>query len=284
MKAVEAWIADLKKTLSSEAVKVSDARIGVFYTAVRLSTGHVGVAFTPRGLAESVCCPRSAAAAPEAGKIRGQDAWQLSGYALTTSPLRRALGVAVLNALSALAMASRPPAGVEVLRGADALDAACVEREDTVAMVGGFTPFIKRLKGSVRELWILDKHSEALNPDETLFWRSTERAAEVLSKASIVVMTGSALVEGGVDDLLAAARRARKVVMAGPTASPWPLPFFERGVDVLGGIRILDGEKILQIVSEGGSGYFFDEAAEKVCIVPESKIFQPETQAVKSAP
>lgn len=76
---------------------------------------------------------------------------------------------------------------------------------------------------------------------------------------------------GGLDDLLAAARHARAVVLAGPTASPWPPPFFERGVHVLGGIHILDQRKLLQVVSEGGSGYFFEKEAEKICLVRGSK-------------
>jgi uncharacterized protein (DUF4213/DUF364 family) len=80
-------------------------------------------------------------------------------------------------------------------------------------------------------------------------------------------MTGSTLVEGGTDDLLEAARGARRVVMAGPTASPWPPTFFACGVDVLGGIRVTDEPKLLQIVSQGGSGYFFGEGAEKMCFV-----------------
>ena len=61
------------------------------------------------------------------------------------------------------------------------------------------------------------------------------------------------------------------VVLAGPTASAWPRPFFERGVHVMGGIRVLDGRALLQVVSEGGSGYFFEGIAEKVCIVREGE-------------
>lgn len=36
---------------------------------------------------------------------------------------------------------------------------------------------------------------------------------------------------------------------------------------MLGGIRVLDGQKMLQLVSEGGSGYFFEKVAEKVCVI-----------------
>jgi hypothetical protein len=55
------------------------------YTAVQLSTGQVGVAFTPRGLVDAVCCPRSAASAPPAVRMAGCDAWELAEYA--TSPV-----------------------------------------------------------------------------------------------------------------------------------------------------------------------------------------------------
>jgi hypothetical protein len=36
---------------------------------------------------------------------------------------------------------------------------------------------------------------------------------------------------------------------------------------MLGGIRVQDGERMLQLVSEGGSGYFFAGAAEKICVM-----------------
>ncbi|MFQ5830912.1 MAG: Rossmann-like domain-containing protein, partial [Candidatus Methylomirabilia bacterium] len=206
-----------------------------------------------------------------AGRLAGQDAWALARDALSPVPLRRAVGVAVLNALSARAMAHDCVPGGRLLSGVDALEAADVYPEDRVAMVGAFIPFIKALKARVARLWVVDKHRDALKPDEVPFWRPPEHVTEVLSQATVAVITGSALVEGGIDSLLSAAGGARKVVLAGPTASPWPPPFFERGVHVLGGIRVLDGRKMLQVVSEGGSGYFFETFAEKICVVRESQ-------------
>jgi uncharacterized protein (DUF4213/DUF364 family) len=267
VRVVEAWLSDLRRVLDDELLLVTEVRIGVFYTAARLSSDHVGVAFTPRDLAGTVCCPRSAAAAPPAGRLAGQDAWTLAQYAFSPAPLRRSVGVAVLNAISALAMARHDVPGGRLLPGLDALEAADVRPQDRVAMVGGFIPFIKALKGKVAELWVVDKHPEGLKPDERTFWRHPDQAVDTLGQASVVIITGSALVEGEMDTLLDGASGARRVILAGPTASPWPPPFFERGVHVLGGIRVLDGPKILQIISEGGSGYFFDAVAEKVCAV-----------------
>jgi uncharacterized protein (DUF4213/DUF364 family) len=270
MQLVEAWLAEMRQVLQDEPVRVCDVRIGVFYTAAQLSSGEVGVAFTPRDLSDTVCCPRSAAAAPAAGRLAGQDAWELARYTLAPVALRRAVGVAVLNALSALAMARHGVPGGHLLVGVDALEAAAVEPDDRVAMVGAFVPFIKALKARVADLWVVDKHREALQPDELASWRAPAQAPEVLAQANVVLITGSALVEGGLDTLLAAASKARCVVLAGPTASAWPPPFFARGVHVLGGIRARDGHHLLQMVSEGGSGYFFERAAEKVCVVRES--------------
>ena len=173
----------------------------------------------------------------------------------------------MLNALSALAMARHGVPGGRLLPGLDAIEGAGIEPVDRVAMVGAFAPFVKALKGKVAGLWVIDKHRDAMKPDELAFWRPPEEAEEILPQATVVFITGSALVEGGIDDLLRAARGARTVVLAGPTASPWPPPFFERGVNVLGGIRVRDGKTILRLVSEGGSGYFFERAAEKVCVV-----------------
>jgi len=265
---VAAWIEDLQQVIGNDPVMVSEVRIGVFYTAVRLSSGHVGVAFTPRDLSDTVCCPRSAAAAPPAGRMAGQAAWLLADYALSPVPLRRAVGVATLNALSTLAMTRCDLPQGHAHLGMDALSAADIQPEDRVVMVGAFIPFIKRLKGKVAALWVVDKHPQSLKAEERQLWRSPQHATEVLAQASVVIISGSALVEGGLDALLGAAQQARQVVLAGPTASPWPPTFFARGVSVLGGIRVLDGEKLLQVVSEGGSGYFFEDFAEKVCFVP----------------
>lgn len=272
MKLVETWLNEMSQVIREESLTVPEIRLGVFYTVAQLSSGQTGVAFTPRDLSDTVCCPKSAAEAPPAGRIAGQDAWTLAHYALSPVPLKRAVGVAVLNALSALAMERHGIQGGRVLSGVDALDAAGVQTADRVAMVGAFIPFIKKLKGRVADLWVVDKHLQALKPEELVFWRPPEEVTKILSQATVVVLTGSVLVEGGIDTLLAASSNARKIVMAGPTASAWPQPFFRQGVQVMGGIRVLDGRKLLQLVSEGGSGYFFDTVAEKICIVREDGI------------
>jgi len=47
-----------KSPIPLQDVWIDELVIGIFFTGVKLSTGHAGVAFTPIGeIPEAVCCP-----------------------------------------------------------------------------------------------------------------------------------------------------------------------------------------------------------------------------------
>jgi len=85
MEIIDDWIRGLQQALSSEPIAVRDLRIGVFYTAVELSTGQVGVAFTPRELVAPSRPRRRPMPADSPGNRRGR----LPG---TRLPKRRSKG------------------------------------------------------------------------------------------------------------------------------------------------------------------------------------------------
>lgn len=267
MTIIQELIKTMNKSLGERDITVEDIRIGVFYTAAKLSTGDAGVAFTPRDLEDTVCCPRSAAKMPASGKLRGRKALELIKLANNDNTMQRSVGVAVLNALSALQIREQGIGEARVMKGADALDVVEIRAGDKLVMVGAFVPFIKKLKGRSKELYIIDKHPQALKEEERHLWRSPASIADIMPQADIVIITGSSMVEGGLDELLSACTKAREIILAGPTASMWPEPFFKRGVTVMGGISITDPDKLLQVVSEGGSGYFFTGFARKIAII-----------------
>ncbi len=264
---VDELIGSLATGLNHRPLKTAEICVGVFYTAVRLSSNHVGTAFTPRDLSDTVCCPRSAKELPEAGHLRERDAWETARQATSPFRLRRAIGIATLNALSACLMAERAIPGGEILPKADALDMVKIEAPDKIVMVGAFIPFIQKLRKQGANLRIIDKHPESLKKDELSLWVSPDSIEEVLPQANIAIITGSALVEGGFDELLQLCSNAGEIILAGPTASLWPEPFFSRGVTVLGGIKVNDAAGFMRLVAEGGSGYFFSGPAEKIAII-----------------
>lgn len=267
MTIVEELIRTMNGCFGKRDITVEDVRIGVFYTAVKLSTGDSGVAFTPRDQEDTVCCPRSAAKMPTSGKLKGRKALELARLAKSDNAIRRSVGISVLNALSARLMKEQGVGDAWIRKGADALDVIEIKARDRIAMVGAFVPFIRKLKEGSNELYIVDKHPQALKEDERHLCRSPASAADVMGRADIVIITGSSMVEGGLDELLAACPQAREVLLAGPTASTWPEPFFKRGVTVMAGISVNNADKLLQVVSEAGSGYFFTGFAQKIVIV-----------------
>src|SRR5512136_1200507 len=90
-----------------EEIRLDDLAIGIFFTGVKLSTGHAGVAFTPIGeVPEAVCCPTTAARMPQAGNLQGRSASEILKYSLDNNVLKSAIGVATLNAFSQMVIES----------------------------------------------------------------------------------------------------------------------------------------------------------------------------------
>src|SRR5215470_2662124 len=84
-------------------ITVERAVIGLFFTGVKLDNGIAGACATPiKTIPEAVCCPSSAAAMPFPGKLRGRSAFDLAREALGANSIRRAVGIATMNALAEL--------------------------------------------------------------------------------------------------------------------------------------------------------------------------------------
>ena len=90
-----------------------------------LSVKGATLCATPlRSIPEAVCCPSSAMAMPFPGKLRGRMAKDLLKETAAASGIRRAVGVATMNALAELCWQRRAPPAVELRTGVDAYDAA----------------------------------------------------------------------------------------------------------------------------------------------------------------
>jgi len=75
-------------------------------------------------------------------------------------------------------------------------------------------------------------------------------AAEVFPLADVVAITGTALTNGTMGSLLALCRRESMVMVLGPT-TPLTTIWFDYGVDVISGSRVVDAPGIMRMVSGG---------------------------------
>ncbi|MCP5007755.1 MAG: DUF364 domain-containing protein [Planctomycetes bacterium] len=272
---------DDRKSITSELIEIirgsdiinrlnirpKEVRIGVFYTGVVLSSGHAGMSYTPaQEIPEAVCCPKSHARMPAAGSLLHLPISDLIDYALDDNALKAAIGIATINALSAILLGENA-CKYEPSAYGNALDLVQVTDKDTVVMVGAFPPFIKQLQETAKKLFVIEKNPRIVGKGDHTQIEPVARIESLIPKADILIITGVTLINQTLGHILKLASKATEIVVVGPTASVYPKPLFERGVTIMGGVRITDSSKMIHLVGEAGSGYdFFENCAEKTII------------------
>ena len=265
-----------------DRITVERAVLGLFFTGVKLSAGPDGIqtagsCATPReAIAGDVCCPVSAQAVPFPGRLKGRPAAELMQDALSEDGLRRALGIATLNALAELCWRRRPSPGVDLLAGTDAFDATEFAEGDRVVLVGAFIPFLKELKRRRQPYLVLEQNPAALKPEEMPFYRPAELAPEIVPAADVLLVTGATLLNDTLEDLLALARPEARITVLGPTVGMLPDAFLARGADALGSVRITQPDAFLDLLAEGGSApHFLGHSANKIVLARQAKNRHP---------
>ena len=217
-------ITEIEKAVDLDSITVERAVFGLFFSGVKLSTGHGGLCFTPvKEIPEAVCCPSSAKAMPFSGKLRG--------------------------------------------RGVRAFDEIDVKKYRKSVVVGALVPIIRKLMQENADFHILEKDSRTLKEREMPYYLPPERAGECVPEADLLVITGVTILNDTLPGLLAMAKKDAEILVVGPTASMLPDCLFSEGVTMLGGIQVTKADALLDIISEGGSGYhFFGKYAERTVL------------------
>ena len=250
-----------------DRITIERAVVGLFFTGVKLTAGTAGTCATPHDAAPSdVCCPISAHRVAFR-RIAGRPAAEVLQDATAATGLRRAVGIATLNALAELAWRHRPDPAIELLPGADAFDATEIGKDAQVVLVGAFIPFLKELKRRGQPYLVLERNPAALKAEEMPFYRPAESAPEIIPRADVLLATGSTLLSDTLEDLLSLARPDARVTIVGPTVGMLPDAFVARGADVLGSVRITRPDDFLDLLAEGGSApHFLGDSAEKIVL------------------
>jgi uncharacterized protein (DUF4213/DUF364 family) len=266
----------ISEILGSEldGLVVERAVVGLFFTGVKLGNGIAGACATPiKMIPEAVCCPTSAMAMPFPGKLHGRPAHDLAKEALSDHGIRRAVGIAAMNALADTCWRRRPHPETELRLGIDAFDATEMRPGDKVVVVGAFVPFLRELKRRRQPFLVLEQDPATLKPEELPFFRPAEQAPAVVPEADVLLITGTTLINDTLEELLRLAKPTARVTIVGPTVSLLPDAFLRRGADVLGTVRISAPDEFLETLAEGGSGYhFLGRSAQKVVLVKRSAI------------
>ena len=220
----------LLSKLNTEAV-VRDIRQGPFQTAVL--TRNCGLASTPHyGGSHHVTAPVS-----EPGLLLEKDAKALTQLALSDSLHEAAIGIATINSLIDI-----DEAHCIKLNAGDLI--AEKGRGKRGAIVGHF-PFIPKLRGMVRELWVIEK-----NPREGDF--TEDQAESILPQADVVGITGTAFTNHTIEHLLELCNPRAYVVILGDSSPMSPI-LFDYRIDAVSGTKVINPDLALRCVSQGAT-------------------------------
>jgi uncharacterized protein (DUF4213/DUF364 family) len=260
---VEEALKRIQTLPSIEKITVTQVVLGLGYTGVRLSDGHSGLCYTFQ--AEIAQATRHCQVSDLAGTMAGTPALELAKKAKSWDLRESVVGFATLNALSQIAL-ERNPQNYTILNG-DIINHLTLTKEDVVALVGYIRPLVPLIRAKVKKLFILERtltrREEDILPDTA--------CDQILPTADVVLITGTALVNGTIDHLLDLTKKAREVAIIGASAGILPEVLFEHGVTAIGGVKIMDADKMMQIVSEGGGTPALKSAVQFISIKPKTK-------------
>lgn len=211
---------------------VDEVCIGSTYLAVRLDDGALGLSAVPRAevpLRIEALPPPSLAGADASGV--------LSWLNEAGRPRRKAVALALANALICQDRSDAE---------GDALDLIRLTPADRVVMVGRFSPLIEKVRVTGASLTILEKDA-----DKGLVLAGRERGA-VLKSATVALITATTLFYDSLEEVLDDLGSARHVTVLGPTTPMLAGLFAGTPVHHLGGVHVVDPDRILAIVAAGG--------------------------------
>jgi hypothetical protein len=159
-------------------------------------------------------------------------------------PVKEMIALGALNAVCQHVMRATE---FEIESAPDPLGLLSVAAEDRIGMVGLFLGLTKAIKKAGAELVVIEKKEKLIEefPDLPI---TTDPSK--LSTCNKVLCTGTTLLNNSLDDILSHCSPDAFVSIIGPTAGYFPDPLFARGVDVVGGRVVKNGEVFLQRLAE----------------------------------
>lgn len=225
-------IDDLIEANSANDAPVKDVRVGVGWTC---SHGKYG------GVAKTYGIPVvHGNYTQDMGNLTDKTTLELAEYARSWNLVEASIGVAAINSMI------KPQGKTNI----NAQDLILEEgKNKKITMVGKF-PKIDEIRDVAKELWVLECDPTLLNPKEGII---TESAAEyVFPGSDIIVITGSTLINKGLERYLDLARQEDAyTILLGPSTSMSEV-MFDYGADMLAGVEILDPEAILRKIGQSG--------------------------------
>ena len=242
--------------------KVSQVILGLGYTGVELIT----YAYDPfLGLASSLCTIIQSINCTKidfAGSLTDKPFKELMSWSYQPPSLEKIIGIATLNAASQHILAVKNPYK-EIKE--DLLDFLKIKKETRVTFIGFMEPMIRNVLNITKIISIIDNNPIIKRSYHNIpILNDIDDLKESDLSIDILFCTGTSLINNTLEKIISVFRnKAKYIVLIGPSISFLPDILFDKGVDIVGGMNIIDSESTIKVLQEGGGTKIFKKYARK---------------------
>lgn len=236
--------------------------VGLGYTGVQIEAlayaPFLGLAQTlPNLIGKSECSKINVA-----GNLTETSIEDLLQWSLGPPSLEKVIGIATMNALSQHILKIKNP--YKKVKQ-DLIEYLHIEKNTKVIFIGLIKPLIRKISKVTKHITIIE-NTITISTEFEYF--DVISKVEHLKKdeidADILICTGTALINNTMEEILNLfKRKANFISVIGPSASMIPDVLFDYGVDLLGGMHILDSDSTLRVLQEGGGTKQFKQFGKK---------------------
>ena len=242
--------------------RVSKVVIGLGYTGVELEAlaydPFLGLAATLPAIIQSSNCTKI----DFAGNLTDKSFKELMSWSYQPPSLEKIIGIATLNAASQHILAVKKPYK-EIKE--DLLDFLKIKKETQITFIGFMKPMIRNILSITKFVKIIDN-----NPAIKRIYRNIpilnniDDLKENDLSIDILFCTGTSLINNTLENILSVLKnKAKYIVLIGPSISFLPDILFDKGVDIVGGMNIIDSKSTIKVLQEGGGTKLFKRYGRK---------------------
>lgn len=140
--------------------------------------------------------------------------------------------------------------------GGDAVGIMDIKAGDEVFMIGYFEPLVASIKSRCKHLTIIEERHGL----------TTAEFKEEDWKSDVNIITSTSLINSSFEDIAAKCKKSRINCLMGPSTILEPEFFKEYNMSYLAGLKPLNYDRIIEIVSEGGGTKLFNKYCEKIVV------------------
>lgn len=219
------------------------------FCAIELEDGAFGLSYVLLG--DTLQALLAAHGSSTGMPLAGADPMALAQRLADGSEVERAIALAAINAMTDSVWHrvgyEPPPAG-------NSLGDVVLGPQDHLGMIGFFPPLVRRVDEAGGRLTVVEMNADMVARQQERFPQvhiTLDRSA--LAGCNTVVGTSTMLLNDSLDAMLAAAPNATRFAVIGPSAGLWPDALFDRGVTLLGGTQVVDGQAFAEAMAAGES-------------------------------